>query len=522
MSPMCRLQAAILALLLSLVAPRLHAAVSCTINGTVTLEPQDSFYCDTSILGSSTCDNWKEVNLDTTTKPLQYMWITVVPPSGSQASTRTDVNGNWSITVSINAAQCQGQQVDILYKFARLWELNGGFVPVTGAPVFRFWLSDVAEGNPTDPLDDQPGANIQTRIEQKTLGGPVTTISLSFLRTSTTFSARLANAYYTVNSMVKEVATWSENLDDRFLSANPNDVPRIGLEDTWNQGGGQFYAPHNVLISWNLYGAGGIIRHELGHVVHTFIHHEDKNSNCGGMLSRPSCTGLDGCDDPRTCLYGSSATEEALATFFAVRSITTNQTHVWACTCFDGAIGGGNWDVCSDHALATFDPDGESDWFFWCSSGGLTFLHIGDFRSSSPTSCVRLSKEGGCDCTPPMGSSVCPSSYYSSRGWRNYAQITRFLWDLIDSSTDGGQDNADFHMEDVVAAMEGMACIGNQGGVDGSCEEQWTTPCEPIAEGSVPGSSPSRDSYNIYDLSEALPGSQEAERVLNCVQGATD
>lgn len=134
---------------------------------------------------------------------------------------------------------------------------------------------------------------------------------------------------------------------------------------------------------------------------------------------------------------------------------------------------------------------------------------------------MRLNKQGGCNCTGP--SNVCPAAFRSTTGWRNDAQITRFLWDLIDSSTDGGQDNDDFGVTDIVALLEGMPCVGNHDGEDGSCEEPVSSPCDPPNEGPPPsGPSPNRDSYNVYDLAEALPNSQENERVLNCVQGALD
>ena len=519
MSPVYRLQALAVAFLVNLVASHAHAAVACTINGTVSLQPQDSFYCDTNLLGSESCANWKEVDLDTTTKPLQYMWITVDPVNGAPKSTRTDSAGNWSLTVDVDGSTCVFQQVDILYKFARLSESGSGFIG--GFPNYRFRLVDVDEGDPMID-DDGPGNALHTRIDRKTLTVPTTTIPLSFSRTSTIWGARLANIYYTANSMLKEVTTWSANLDDKFVSTDSNEILRIGLENTWNGGGRA--GGHGVIIGWDRYGIGGIIRHEIGHIVHGYVHHEDRNAACGGYAFREAvCTG-GVCLDPRECEYGSTATSEALATFFGVRSLTTNDEFVWACSCFDGAIGGENWDTCSENALNTFDDDG--DWFRVCTVDGEpgdgTFWYIGDFRSFSPASCVRLNKDGGCPCGGT--SAECPASFRAAAGWRNGAQITRFLWDLIDTSTDGGQDNDNFGITDIVATLEAMPCIGNHNGEDGSCEEQATSPCDPPDPGGpLPsGPSPNRDSYNVYDLSEALPGSQENERILNCVNGAPD
>jgi hypothetical protein len=509
-----RLWGVLVGVLLSLLASQARA-VSCNVQGTVTIEPQDSFYCDTTVLGSAACSSWREVNLDTTTKPMRYMWITVVPHDGVEASTRTDANGNWSTTVWVNAAQCQGQAVDIQYKFARLWEFLGGFY---NGPLSRFWIVDVDEAN------NMPGVNLHAKEVHQILSGPTHTRNQNWTRGSTDVTTRLANTYYILNSMITEVVTWSDNLHSRFLSDLMGEpVLKFGMELNVGGFGGLTRTPHDVLIGWPAYGAGGVVRHELGHVVHTYVHHEDRNWGCLSYgFSHSSCTGTDGCENKRSCEYGSTALSEGLANFFAVRSITTNDTQVWGCACFDGASGGSYWHICSDHALSTFDSDG--DWFKDCSGGlGLDFSYIGDFRVSSPSTCVRLNKEGGCNCSPPMGSTACPLSFYSSTGWRNATQITRFLWDLIDQSTDdGGVDNENLGITDIVQALEAMPCVGNHGGEDGSCEEDFTTPCDPESEGPLPANPPSRDSYNVHDIEHALPNSQTAERALNCVQGAPD
>lgn len=107
-------------------------------------------------------------------------------------------------------------------------------------------------------------------------------------------------------------------------------------------------------------------------------------------------------------------------------------------------------------------------------------------------------------------------------------------WDLIDSSTDAGQDDANHSMSQLVGYFEGMACSGNQGGVDGSCEEHevpaWCGPfplppceCNPATDGDTsPNGTGTRDSYNTYDIAAMVPGDDSSERDLNCVQGAED
>jgi hypothetical protein len=105
-------------------------------------------------------------------------------------------------------------------------------------------------------------------------------------------------------------------------------------------------------------------------------------------------------------------------------------------------------------------------------------------------------------------------------------RITRFLWDMLDTSTDAGNDATDLNMPGFTTVMENMPCSGTDFGVNGSCNEfDRSTPsaCSPATEGATsPTGTGTRDSYNAWDLAAAIQGDQSSERTLNCVQGATD
>ena len=83
------------------------AAASCTINGSMTIQPKDQYYCDTTILGSA-CTGWKEVDLDTKTVGVPYMYIEVTSTSFDFKYTSSDINGNWSVTLT-NVPNCNVQ-----------------------------------------------------------------------------------------------------------------------------------------------------------------------------------------------------------------------------------------------------------------------------------------------------------------------------------------------------------------------------------------------------------------------------
>lgn len=202
--------------------------------------------------------------------------------------------------------------------------------------------------------------------------------------------------------------------------------------------------------------------------------------------------------------------------------------------------------MCSRNA-ATFDPtrdlggglsrclDTAGNWL-----GYGYFKAIGDRWIVSQDQCVRLKKyfggpgwPAGCGCNETFpGSGICNDVWRLSEGWRSETQVTRFLWDMIDDNNEGGPypDLTNYlTMSDFVSIMEAMPCSSSSVGVDGTCNEpaRWqVTNCNPVVDGTyLPAGSPmtgSRDSYNVWDIAEMIPGGQANERILNCVQGAGD
>ena len=275
-----------------------------------------------------------------------------------------------------------------------------------------------------------------------------------------------------------------------------------------------------------------MIRHELGHIVHGQIHHRERDATCGDSDNyRLPTTSYN-----RNCEYGSTATKEGIPNFIAVRSIVDNSNKAFYCKCLDPVEGSGaNLDLCSELAQqSTSDPDGDS--LTDCVDDGIQrldisdyFAGVGDYWSVGPSTCVRLRADEACDCN----ASPCNTSDYQSMGWRNPIQIMRFLWDMVDTPTDGGLDDATYSIGTFVSSMESMPCAGSKGGVDGSCEEQAVPvfplclfppcTCNPASDGATtPSGTGTRDSYNMYDIAEVLPNNENAERTLNCVQGAPD
>lgn len=518
------------------------AQVSCTINGSITLEPSDSYYCDTEILGTSACTSWREKDLDSTTVPIAFMNVCVQLDDNSKLDcTNSDANGNWSATFTLPGTQCAGQQVDIRHYFARVHEDD----VASDTPRLRFSLVDVDEGDPA--MDDSvPGNHVWTKADAKTLEGPISTHQRAWTRGSIQTTTRLANIFYTASSYLKEATTWSPNLDAQF-TAPWSEVPlRIGYEETFPNGAVTLDGD-NILIGYDAFSLGFFVRHELGHATHHHAHHDDIDGTCATYNFCSSCplpanSDEQSASEVRNCEYGSAATDEGLASFFAVRSITNNDTQAWDCSCADYDSDGSepgdtaNWDLCSEQALLMSDPDGDSDWMWNCNAGdfaGLSFIYVGDFRASSTANCARLRADGGCNCAF-SGSPLCDSTYNSTTGWRNSSQVMRFFWDMIDSSTDGGQDDTNIGIDTFVANLEGMPCVGFYGGIDGSCEEHAIPvpcgsfpfpPCEcsPALDGETsPSGTGTRDSYNVWDIAEVISGDQFDERTLNCVQGAQD
>ena len=135
----------------------------------------------------------------------------------------------------------------------------------------------------------------------------------------------------------------------------------------------------------------------------------------------------------------------------------------------------------------------------------------------------RLSPIAGCSGCPTGADGYCIPLYGALAGWRNNIQVMRFMWDLIDASTDGGWDSVDYTAGSLVTAMQSMP---TGFGVDGSCRESERPPgqsCNPAVNGDpVSGGTGSRDAYNPRDISDLLPEDLTNVMDINCVGFATD
>jgi hypothetical protein len=514
-------------------------AVTCTLTGTVELWSQDAYYCDTEVLGDTGCSGWKEVDLDEGTVPLQYMAVGIFSQSGAfLKQTTTDSTGHYSATFELGGTQCAGQTVELRLYFARAHESDVGLA----APRWRFWVTHL--NTPTPPNWPVPDGDLWAWTGYKQLTGSTSEKNRTWFRQGGPME-RVANVYFTASEYVKEAKNWSSNLNARFTYGPlTGPILYIGVEESWPNGGA--YGPYMVVWGWEDYAGGGGLRHELGHVTHFYAHKLERDYACHSQKFK----GVEG-HHPRGCEYGPMAVTEGIASFFATRSVTSNDTKSWFCSCHDGASETQNWDVCSERAALTSDPDGDTDWLYGCGTNALgvvpgDFWYLGDHRVSSTSNCTRLVFDFQCEC--PGGSTWDPAKGWSwcnstSEGWRNEVQVSRFFWDTIDNNDDSGLDDTNMNIVQFIAGMEAMPCAGNLAGVDGSCEEHAVPPtrpmghplgpcgfgsysactCKPSAEGaSTPTGTGTRDAYNIYDLSDFMPGGQTGERTLNCGQNAPD
>jgi hypothetical protein len=484
-------------------------AASCTVNGTVRIEPMDQYYCDTDVLGTSGCSSWNEVNLDRATgssaKPFKYVGIVILYEGTPVGSTWTNSAGQFSTVVTLPGSACSGKSVVIQQIFARVHE---DFASFGGDPPYRFFLTGLSNC-PTACERNWDLWYFNDVTHTVTFTSNTATYLKTFAWTSNPSEVgKVANIFYTLSRALEEVVTWSSNLDNGLLHL------RVGYDvDEWPSGGG-VASPFSwsIILGGTAYHYGSILRHELGHIVHFQTHGLMRDFACQTPNFGKPNIGYQGASG-HSCEYHSEAFTEGIATFFGVRSITSNDTGAFACGCGDL----GNKDTCSDLANLSTEPDGNGDWIFACSGSGVGegFVGVGDDWSNGTSTCTRVRQDHGCNCS----GSPCSASFREANGFRNIPQVVRYLWDMIDDSDEGG-DDTNLGVTQVVAALESMPCTSSNKGLDGSCHEQATSPCDPSTDGATAVGS--RDRYGLYDLSELLAGSQSGERTLNCVSGAPD
>lgn len=480
-------------------------AVTCTVNGTVAVEPLDGFYCDTSAV--SNCAGWYETNLDSargaSAKRMQYMRIEVWQGANFLGKTHTTSNGTYSIAVTLPGGSCTGQQVSVQHWMERIHESD------LNASTKRYRFSIVAYelGKP-----DSQMLSVWKPTTTHSLTGASTSVTVTFAANPASLWSRVANMYYTANSAITQVAGWSTLLAGHFAntSGGNNGIFRVIYGPDFAGGGGSMNPwDWAVVLGYETYNRGMVLRHEIGHAVREALH----NRVCQFM----GCSTYNYNYAPgygiESCEYGSAAFNEGLASFFGVRSVTSADTNVWDCTCADNA----NQDVCSELSNATLGGDGV---ILNCAGGG-SFIPVGDRWVSGSAWCKRVRQSQGCSGCAQDGNGYCVAS--GIYGWRNVVQVNRFMWDLIDTSSDGGYDDTDLTISSLVTAMQGMPASY---GTDGSCRESErssVSQCNPTADGDpVTAGSGSRDAYNTRDIAELVGGDMSGETAVNCVNWATD
>lgn len=482
------------------------SAVTCTIGGKVAVEPLDGYYCDTSAV--SNCTGWREVDLDSargaSAKPLRYMRIEIWQGATYLAKTHTASNGTYNISFTLPGSTCTGQKVTVQHWMERIHESDFNVFP----PRYRFSITAYDETLPESQM-----LGIWRINYNLTLTGSTTALSVTF-PANTTLQSRLANLYYTANSAITEVSTWTTRISGHFASksGSNNGIFRLIYgPDNHGVGGGTNALDWAVVMQYDVYNRGMTTRHEIGHAVREALHNRVcQFMGCSSYLLNDLTLRnyfLDSCE------YGSAAFNEGLANFFAMRSVTLNDTNVWHCTCADDA----NQDICSELSNGAVTGDG----YIRCGAPYKDFVAIGDRWITSSGWCKKVKENLGC-----AGCSQDPNGYctYSGLyGWRNVVQVARFLWDLIDTSTDGGYDTIDYTIGGFVTAMQGMS---TGYGVDGSCRESErasVNDCNPVTNGDpVTGGTGSRDAYNIRDICDLLPENESWVQSINCVSFATD
>lgn len=565
-----------LTILVAAIAPAHARAASCTVEGTVQINPLDTYYCDQSWQSTSECSGWLEKDLDSTTRPMKYLALRLTNTTGTTTYgyAFTDATGFFSYTIVQSGwSTCSGHSVDAEINFARIHEDDLGLEDVGDLPRGRFLI--------VDPADDTLQAYVPNTFDNQALsGGSVATTNIgtmTFGRTLTANNAYIANVYYIMNSAVTEIVTWTTNLDTRFSSiyggCSGDDhvlCVRYDFNDSsWEPScGGSGCADGDdwrLELNETLFNDGALVRHEVGHLVYFALHGLNQGAVGGGV----SCTSsmLDNVDGrgPISCEWGVFAMAEGLPSFWGIRSVMEHNTNgnVWWCPRSDDTDLD-NQDSCSQQAEATHDSDRVEDLPWEPTSDNLGWRGIGDNYVTSRCHCSRLSTSSqGCTicvdgdnnglcpddpadynacpdtsrdtaCGDPSGSggdTICDD--YKDMGFRNTNQVARFFWDILDGNNEGS-DDSDFNASTLADVFEDMKCLtgsSDYGGDEDGCNEPHRFSggtCNPPnqASGSVWGiHTTTRDSYNIYDLAWAIPDTptdQSGERSLNCVEDATD
>jgi hypothetical protein len=517
-------------------SPAVARAVNCIVQGTIRIESMDTYYCDPDV--GADCSGWKEDDLDNRLNFAQRMRYshTLITDTNDAVLAQTYTNnvGFYSATISLPA--CTGL-VRVHSFLVRVDPVNfplAGYFRISENSAQELTLGSYKEAALTGST-----TTIDRRINASSDPTPV---------------QRAATVYHTANSAIEVIRGWSTNLANRLwgtFAIDGSGMPRICYDDSpvcVSSGAVADAGLWKIKLSYGSYSYGSIVRHEIGHLAHAALHHRNGTSACYStdMLLSPNHPVL-GCE------YGMTAFNEAFADFVAVSSIvttvdSTNGNGAFLCKC--ASADNSNQDRCSDTAVAattTADPDRIVP-ATGCGEG--TFIGFGDaFATTNHCARVRPGRTAyGCECldsiapfdgkcddyptVPEMCRNTSPVDLvcddWVDLGWRNTAQIGRFLWDELDANNESSWDDDDLSMGDIAAALEAMDCTV---GIDHSCNEPNTSPCNPATAGPLvqppTPNDATRDSRNVADIAWHLEnpngsGTTILERVLNCVDEVVD
>lgn len=445
------------------------SAATCTVKATYTVEPQDHYFCDTDI---ATCTNWKEVDLDRRrpgdlgAEPIRYLKVRLYLTASSADPLVTGVtDSNGKVTLSWSQSTCPASVVA-----RHTWQRANGASTTSQ----RFRITDLSG----TPLRQDNTVNLTAGSADWTKTWPASGGTAKSLNT------RLANIYRTLDHAMDEVTSWTTNLNNQFKATDGTEIKVMYEEANTSSVG---LPDWTLKIGYAQYNSGGTLRHELGHMISYALHNRQKNLNCwdytyDGQTVDNHFT--------RSCEYGFPANFEGIASFWATRSITSHDTNAWMCFCGSDATTFSQ-NVCST-LISTMSSD--TDRVVDCDGGDDGegyFFGVGDTWVTGTSQCVNPTPNTGSDCGV-------------SGGWRNEINVTRLLWDLIDTN-DEGADDTDLTATTLANAFEGMA--------SGTGDHQFN-------ENDQSGCTTSRDQYNILDITGVVAGSQTDEAATNCVGNA--
>jgi hypothetical protein len=511
-----------------------HAA-TCVVQGTVRVESMDTYYCDPDILGTAACASWIETDLDdksgSSAPPLKNALLLLSKDGALLSSAVTSATGAYSFSYqSVSCSQNNSVRVHVYFD--------------------RRDPADVGKG--TFRLVDDSNLTLSTYRDFLLSGTPATR-DITFSRgNSASLIAKAPTVYHTMNSAIDQVRTWSSNLAARFKGAPISDgsgAMRVRFSNTVT-------LTAATLPQWLIevepqeFSSGGTLRHELGHLIHYGLHHRNMQFDCDSYKLN---TYVNDNHSAGSCEYGHMASGEGLASFFAARSILTNDgNNAFFCQCWwrDEELAGATpvQDICSN--LANGSMKRAVDRRVSCSvGGGGPVVGLGDDFANTTDHCIRLSAglsngrsgkgcacpdlnfDGKCDFSANVPQ-ICPDANsdgtcdtFVAQGFRNEWNIARFMWDVLDNNSENGQDDTDRSIQSLVLNFESMPCTGSSGrGQDGDCNESNPLPaaCRPSYDGDlVVGSmTGTRDAYNPSDFEKLIPNDQAAERAINCVSQA--